>query len=130
MTDQQMLVQLLDKVGAILYDMGAVKARLDHGQKEFAAIHEEYAEVKATLTTVLTPLVTKVQQMESIVERAETTTTEFDAMKPEFANMRTVSSRFLAVALTSGAIVGAALWALGTIAPLAWNFIKGHISWS
>lgn len=130
MTDQQMLVQLLDRVGAILYDMGAVKARLESGQRQFDQIEAEQAAMKETLTTLLVPLVAKVNEMTPHVDAAKETTEQFDQMKPEFKKMRVVTARFMSVALVSGAIVGAALWALGTIWPFVWGLIKSHVTWS
>jgi hypothetical protein len=53
-------------------------------------------------------------------------------MKPELRKMKLVVGRFSAVALASGAFVGAALW-LGTIWPWIWEVIRlwmaSHIKW-
>lgn len=132
-TTDQLLVQLLANVGALREEMGEVRARLDHGQGKFEGIER-------TLRDVIDPLVTKVQSWEAKVKgwEAHVTTSramiiEFEQMKPEFTKMKVVTSRFMAVALASGAIVGAALWLLGTIWPFVVGFLKlwigQHIGW-
>jgi hypothetical protein len=119
-----MLAQLFDRMGDLLEDMGAVKARLDSGQRQMESMRAEHA----GLRDMLQPVAEKVKAWDEHIEAAKDTTTKFTAMEPEFEKMRTVTARFMTVALVQGSVVGAALWGLTLIWPVVWGWIKSHVS--
>jgi hypothetical protein len=80
------------------------------------------------LRQMLTPVVTKVTAWDEHIEAAKETTAKFTEMEPEFKKMRTVTARFMTVALVQGSVVGAALWGLTLIWPVLWSWIKTHVS--
>jgi hypothetical protein len=44
--------------------------------------------------------------------------------------MKTVTARFMTVAMVQGSVVGAALWGMTLIWPVVWGYIKTHVaSW-
>lgn len=121
-----LLAQIVERMGDLLEDMGAVKSRLDHGQKNFDTLRREHT----VLREMLAPVVTKVTTWDEHVEAAKETTIKFKAMEPEFGKMRTVTARFMTVAMVQGSVVGAALWGLTLIWPVVWGWIKTHVSFT
>jgi hypothetical protein len=119
-----LLAQVLDKLGTVLSKVGNIEARLDHGQKQFDALRNE----STVLREMVAPVVTTVTAWTVHVEAAKDTTTKFTAMEPEFKKMKTVTARFLTVAMVQGSVVGAALWGLTLIWPVVWGWIKTHVS--
>lgn len=122
--DSQLLAQLFDRMGTLLSDVGAIKERLNHGQKNFETMRGEHA----ILREMLSPVVTKVTAWEEHVNAAKETTEKFKAMEPQFDDMKTVTARFMTVAMVQGSVVGAALWGLTLIWPVVWGWIKTHVS--
>lgn len=121
-----LLAQVVERLGEVLETMGQMKTRLDHGQKQFDVLHREQTEVRK----MLAPVVSKVSAWAPHIEAAKKTTQDFKAMEPEFGKMKTVTARFLTVAMIQGSVVGAALWALTLIWPVVWGYIKTHITFS
>lgn len=124
MSDSHLLAQIVERMGNLLEDMGAVKTRLDNGQKNFDSMRRDHTEMRQ----MLAPVVTKVTAWEEHIEAAKKTTKKFGEMEPEFGKMRTVTARFMTVALVQGSVVGAALWGLTLIWPVVWGWIKTHVS--
>ena len=123
-SDAHLLAQLLDRMGDVLADVGAIKERLNQGQKNFETMRREHKDLRE----MLAPVVTKVTAWEEHVEAAKETTKKFGEMEPEFGKMKTVTARFLTVAMVQGSVVGAALWGLTLIWPVVWGWIKAHVS--
>jgi regulator of replication initiation timing len=126
MTDNYILAQLLERMGELLADVGGIKERLNHGQKNFETMRQEHT----VLREMLAPVVTKVTAWTEHVEAAKETTKKFETMEPEFAKMKTVTARFLTVAMIQGSVVGAALWGITLIWPVVWGYIKTHIQFN
>lgn len=124
MTDNYLLAQLLDRMGELLADVGGIKERLNHGQKNFETMRADHT----VLREMLAPVVTKVTAWTEHVEAAKETTAKFNAMEPQFKDMKTVTARFMTVAMIQGSVVGAALWGLTLIWPIVWGYIKSHVS--
>lgn len=121
-----LLAQVLDRLGEVLESMGSMKSRLDHGQKNFDTLRAENTEIRQ----MLAPVVTQVTAWEPHIAAAKETTEKFAGMEPEFNKMRTVTARFLTVAMIQGSVVGAALWGLTLIWPVVWGYIKAHVSFN
>lgn len=121
---EQLLAQLVDRLGQVMADVGSIKARLDHGQKNFDTLRQE----TVTIRRMLEPVVSKVTGWEPHIEAAKQTTIQFDGMQPEFRKMRVVTARFMAVAMVQGTVVSAALWGLWMVWPVVWGWIKTHVS--
>jgi regulator of replication initiation timing len=124
MTDSRILAELLDRMGDLLHDVGGIKERLNHGQKNFETMRQEHT----VLREMLAPVVRRSPPGAEHVEAAKETTKKFDAMEPQFADMKTVTARFMTVAMVQGSVVGAALWGLTLIWPVVWGYIKSHVS--
>lgn len=124
MTDSRILAEILDRMGDLLHDVGGIKERLNHGQKNFETMRQEHT----VLREMLAPVVTKVTAWTEHVEAAKETTAKFNAMEPQFKDMKTVTARFMTVAMIQGSVVGAALWGLTLIWPVVWGWIKTHVS--
>lgn len=126
MTDNYLLAQLLDRMGELLADVGGIKERLNNGQKNFETMRADHT----VLREMLAPVVTKVTAWTEHVEAAKETTKKFEAMEPDFKNMKTVTARFMTVAMIQGSVVGAALWGITLIWPVVWGYIKTHVQFS
>lgn len=123
-SDSHLLAQLLDRMGDVLSDVGSIKERLNQGQKNFDAMRAEHKDLRE----MISPIVTKITAWEPHVTEAQETTKKFKEIEPEFGKMKTVTARFLTVAMVQGSVVGAALTTITWIWPVVWEWVKAHIS--
>lgn len=123
-SDSHLIAEILDRMGTLLHDIGGIKERLNHGQSQFETIREENAEVRR----LLEPVVEKVAAWEEHVTAAKETTRKFKEIEPEFGKMKTVTARFLSVAMIQGSVVGVALTTITWIWPVIWEWVKAHVS--
>jgi hypothetical protein len=116
MTDNYLLAQLLDRMGELLSDVGGIKERLNHGQKNFETMRQEHT----VLREMLAPVVTKVTAWTRTSRRRRRPPRNSRRWSRTSPNMKTVTARFMTVAMVQGSVVGAwsLLWGLALIWPI------------
>lgn len=120
-TNTALLVQVLDQLGGIREDIGAMKGQLEHGTRRFETIGDQIDDIE--------------QRQNEIEESVAPLVKSMEIMGPKVKTMETFLGKKLGpIVAVSSAVVAVALWliALTVGAAVTWakTNLSNHLHWS